>query len=324
MSLTATEQLLIDLLKIPSESGQEKAIIDYLEQKLAGDFQIERIAVSVDRANLWCTTGQPEVVLAAHVDTVPGQLEVGYDEENIFGRGACDNKAAAAAMITAARQALDQGQTNFGLLFTIGEETNFDGALAVQKFLQEKNLQPTKIIIGEPTELLPITAQRGIYVVEINCDGVAEHSSTDHPNSAVHKLIQLLKPLLDTQFPETTFNIGKINGGVADNVVAGSAQATIAFRSARNKIDEQVKTVLDQANIPYRINVLAQIEPVDHTQPPFEKHGVSYFTEMAFLPNSIVLGPGSIKDAHTQNERVARRQLAEVVNIYLDNLSHRT
>lgn len=324
MPLNETEQLLIDLLKIPSESGQETAIVDYLEQKLTGNFQVLRIAVDATRANLWCTTGNPEVVLAAHVDTVPGQLEVRYDDENIFGRGACDNKAAAAAMITAASRARAQGQTNFGLLFTVGEETNFDGAIAVQQFLKEKNLEPKKIIIGEPTNLEAVTAQRGIYVIEVSCEGVAEHSSTDHPNSAVHKLIQLLKPLLDTNFPETTFNVGKINGGVADNVVAGSAVATIALRSARDKIDVQVKAALDQTGIPYQLNVLAQIEPVDHTQAPFKRSGVSYFTEMAFLPNSIVLGPGSIKDAHTQNEHVSRGQLAQVINIYLDILMSKT
>ncbi|HLD17825.1 MAG TPA: M20/M25/M40 family metallo-hydrolase [Patescibacteria group bacterium] len=321
MTLTPTEQLLIDLLNIPSESGHEETIIDTLERILREDFRIQRIPVDDRRSALLCTHGERlDSLLIAHVDTVTGQQEVNVDKKNIYGRGSCDNKGAAAAMICAARTALKENVSNFGLLFTIGEETTFDGARAAEQFLNLHALQPKQIIIGEPTDLEIINAQHGIFCIEVSCKGTREHSSISHPDSAIHKLVHVLHHVLSAPFANTTFHIGKIQGGVAENIVANSASAVLVFRSAQPTIENLVRTVLNQTRIEYAIKVLKNIPPCDHSTSPADRRRVAYFTEMAFFPNSFVLGPGSIADAHSLDEKVAREQLREATEIYVQLL----
>lgn len=322
-SPTPVEQLLLELLAIPSVSGNETAVVNALEQRLKTHFEITRIPADEGRDSLLCLTGTPRVLLCAHVDTVPGVVEVRTDESSIYGRGACDNKGAAAAMITAAEEAIEKGEQNFGILFTVGEETTFDGAIASSGYMKEKGLVPERMIIGEPTGLQVVTGQRGIYVIKIECTGVAEHSSTDTPNSAIHKLVNLLSKLLTHSFPETTYHVGMIEGGTADNVVAGHASATLAFRSTQTDIKEQVEGLLAGLGIEHTHTALFDIKAVDHTPEGQPKQSVSYFTEMAFLENSFVVGPGSIKNAHTNNEFVPKSELNAAVELYKSYLTGR-
>ena len=322
-SSTSVEQFLLELLDIASVSGAETAVVDALERRLKNTFDITRIPSGQGRDSLLCLHGMPRVLLCAHVDTVPGIVEVRTDALSIFGRGACDNKGAAAAMVIAAEQSLTDGLTDLGILFTVGEETTFDGAIASAAYLKEKGIEPERVIIGEPTGLQIVTGQRGIYVIKIECQGIAEHSSTSAPNSAIHKLVHLLSKLLTHSFPETTYHVGLIEGGTADNVVAGHASATLAFRSTHTDIKDQVKAVLTQIGIEHSRTVNQDITAVDHTPAGQPRHTVSYFTEMAFLENSFVVGPGSIKNAHTDNEFVPRDELNEAVEIYKGYLNSR-
>ena len=323
MQLTQTEQLLLDLIAVPSVSGNEQTIVEKVASLFSPSFSVERIQVDETRACLLCAIGSPRVLLAAHLDTVPGRVEPRVDETHVYGRGACDNKGAAAAMIVAALEAAKEGATDFGLLFTVGEETSFDGALAAKAYLEAHAIAPERIVIGEPTDLKTVTAQRGIYAIKVACDGTAEHSSTNHPDSAIHKLVTLLDAFLKNKFEETTYHVGLIEGGTADNVVAARATATLLFRSMNATIAQQVTHALVATNVLHTVEILSDIAPTDHTAPPFERNEVAYFTEMAFLQNSFVLGPGSIKDAHTDNERVPRVELNEAVNLYRAFLPNR-
>lgn len=323
-STTSVEELLLNLLAIPSVSGTETVVIDWLEQRLRTNFKITRIPTGDRRDSLLCLRGTPRVLLCAHIDTVPGVIEIRTHETSISGRGACDNKGAAAAMIIAAQDRAANGQQDFGLLFTVGEETTFDGAIAVSAFMKERGLEPERIIIGEPTGLQVVTGQRGIYVIKIECKGVAEHSSTDTPNSAIHKLVNLLSQFLTHSFPETTYHVGLIQGGTADNVVAGEASATLAFRSTQTDIKERIEVVLAELGIEHTLTTQLDIKAVDHTPAGQPKETVSYFTEMAFLPNSFIVGPGSIKNAHTNNEFVPRSELNAAVELYKGYLNSRS
>ena len=317
MSPTTTEQCLLDLLAIPSVSGHEQRLIQFLEKRLQQTFTFTPIPVDTTRNALLCTTpGTLETLLVAHIDTVSGELPVFMDERAIHGRGSCDNKGAAAAMISAAFTAVERKKTNFGLLFTIGEETSFDGAKAAQAFFETHHIRPTNVIIGEPTHLEIITAQFGIFCFEIQCKGTAEHSSTLHPDSAIHKLVKILNTLLATPFIETTFHIGKIEGGEAENIVASTAKATLLFRSADANLEQKIQQCLASTDIPHNLNVLKRIAHIDNSTAKHPKRTVPFFTEMAFFKNSIVCGPGDIRLAHTPHENVPRDELNKATEIY--------
>ena len=70
--LTPVEQLVLDLLTIPSVSGTEVTVVNWLEARLKASFKIIRIPSGEGRDSLLCLRGIPEVILCAHIDTVPG------------------------------------------------------------------------------------------------------------------------------------------------------------------------------------------------------------------------------------------------------------
>ncbi len=310
-ALQPVEQLLLDLLAVPSVSGSEHAFAEMLCQKLSADFVIQRIPVDEQRFCVLATRGNPKTLFVAHMDTVVAEVDVHCEESFIFGRGSCDNKGSLSAMICALKEAND-----VGLLCTVGEETTFDGAKSASAWLKEHTIIPERIIIGEPTHLQIVTGQRGVLCLEITCKGVEEHSSTDHPQSAIHTLVNLLHALQETRFSDTTMNVALISGGKAENMVAGEARATVVWRSLLPDIKMRVQEALGKIDVPHTHLMKKELAPVDHTSAEFPKNTVAYFTEMFFFDKGIVLGPGGIEDAHTPQEKVSREELKKAVELY--------
>ncbi|WP_243688857.1 M20/M25/M40 family metallo-hydrolase [Geotalea toluenoxydans] len=145
-------------------------------------FAVRRQEVDEDRYNLCLTmgTGEPQLYLVAHVDTVPAwDLEdFGAREEGriIYGLGSADMKGGCAAMIEAwlamASALKPEERPPVGLLLTVGEEENGDGSAA---FLE--NYHPPWAVIGEPTGLIACFAHYGYMEAGFVTRGVRSHSS---------------------------------------------------------------------------------------------------------------------------------------------------
>ena len=165
------EDFLIELIKIPSESGNEKEIGDFIVKRLKNNFKIIKQQVN-NNFNILATKGNPKILISSHLDTVQGNLEVKKDKEYVYGRGACDTKSQIAASIFAAETALSQGLNNFGLLFTVQEEGSFAGAKKACEILPES----VKLIsFGEPTNLKIVKGHNGVVHFKIICRGKAAH-----------------------------------------------------------------------------------------------------------------------------------------------------
>src|SRR5215813_8408638 len=126
------------LVDIESVTGREKAIGEFLFATLGQlaavtGGNVERMHVEPDRFNVLATWGKPTVVLSTHMDTVPPFFPSSEDSEFVRGRGACDAKGIAAAMICAAQQLRARATGNFGLLFVVGEEKDSRGAFTAAK-----------------------------------------------------------------------------------------------------------------------------------------------------------------------------------------------
>jgi acetylornithine deacetylase len=146
------------LVSLETPTGSEQPAIDLLEEVLRrAGYHTLRQPVSRGRDNLYGYRERPELVFSTHVDTVPPHLPLVEDETVIRGRGACDAKGLAAAMIAAAERLAAVGERRVGLLFLVGEENGSDGAKAAADFGPRGRF----LINGEPTENRLSVGQKG-------------------------------------------------------------------------------------------------------------------------------------------------------------------
>ena len=298
--------------------------MEWLARYLADrEWRVQRIPVTDGRFDVLATAGDaPAVTLSTHIDTVPPYIAPRLDGDTIWGRGACDAKGIAASMICAGEMLRAQKKP-VALLFVVGEEVTHDGAEAA-------NRVPTtsKVLInGEPTESKLALGTKGAMRFTLRTKGQAAHSAYPHlGRSAISELVTLLAEVdtlrlpTDAQLGETTINIGKISGGVADNVMAPSAEAHLMARLVTPSPElEQVlrKWIGNRAELEFGITVeLARLGTI----PGLETCVAAYATDIPKLGNwgtPYLFGPGSIHVAHRDDERVSVAELRAAVDAYV-------
>lgn len=315
------------LIDIPSLTGAEKSVGEFLATHLASlGYGVERQEIADDRFNVIATTGEsPRIVFSTHMDTVPPFIASSEDGDYIYGRGSCDAKGIVAAQIFAAEQLRQSGMHNVGLLFTVDEELSSLGAQAANKHSLARECR--FLINGEPTDNRLATGTKGALRLIITTDGRAAHSAyPEAGESAIEKLLDVLEDIRliewpgDSFFGDTTCNIGVLNGGTRPNVIPDHARAELQIRLATDI--EQVKPLVEQA-VAGRAHVefLSAHDPVRlFSVDGFDDCVVRFTTDVPYLSNwgkALLLGPGSILDAHTEHERIAKSELERAIDLYV-------
>lgn len=316
-------ELTRNLVSIESVTGNEHACTEFLRGNLeARGFQVETQAVSEGRANILALKGKPEVVLSTHIDTVPPFIPAGEDSEFIYGRGSCDAKGIIASQVMAAERLMAEGVNNFGLMFLVGEEIMSDGA----RKANESPRGTQYMINGEPTENKLALGTKGFLRVDLHARGRMAHSAYPHlGESAIEKLLDVLADVRRLALPHdpvlgaSTLNIGVISGGRAANVIPDEARAQLVYRTvngAQELLDQLLRLLHGRCE--YKI---VRNTPALHmeTLPGFETDVVAFTTDLPSLTNwgrPILLGPGSIRVAHTDKECVAKADLTHAVELY--------
>lgn len=310
-------------MEIDSTSGREGDVIAHTRALLTNaGWSCALIPVSPGRDDLYATSGDsPVVTLSTHLDTVPPYIPPRREGGRLWGRGACDAKGIAASMICAAER-LRAGGMPVGLLFVVGEETTHDGAAAA-------NLVPTTsrvLINGEPTESTLALGTKGALRLTLRTHGEAAHSAyPELGRSATQALVRLLAELDDLKLPrdellgETTVNIGRLLGGVADNVIAPEAEARLMIRLV-------CAPEIVMARITEWVGDRATIEPGAVVPPVklgvidgFPTSVAAYATDIPKLTHwgtPYLFGPGSIHVAHRDDEHVEESELFKAVDAY--------
>lgn len=316
-------ELAARLMEIDSTSGREGAVVDWLESYLtSADWRVRRIPVSPGRDDLFATgVDAPLVTLSTHLDTVPPYVPPRLADGVLWGRGACDAKGIAAAMILAAAR-LRAENVPVALLFVVGEEVTHDGAEAANAFATTSRV----LINGEPTESSLAIGTKGAMRFTLRTTGQAAHSAYPHlGRSAIADLVTLLKELealplpRDERLGDTTINVGMVEGGVADNVIAPSACARLMARlvgEPETLIAQLRGWVGGRAEIEFGVTVPAVILG---TLPGFPTSVAAYATDIPKLSRwgiPYLYGPGSIHLAHRDDERVRVAELQDAVDAY--------
>jgi acetylornithine deacetylase len=323
------------LVDIESITNNEERIGNYLYDRLSPlaarfDGRLERMEVEPRRFNVFARWGQPlAVTLSTHMDTVPPFFASRDDGEHIWGRAACDAKGIIASMIKAAEALLEAGDRNFGLLFVVGEERNSAGAYRAARTPRGSRY----IVNGEPTGNKLALGSKGALRYEVVATGKMAHSAyPELGDSAIHKLIDALADMrrlpmpVDRLLGPSTLNIGTISGGRAPNVVADEARADIMVRlvgksagikralarAAKGRVE--LRQVLEIPAL--RLN---SVDGIPTTVVAFTTDIPAFGGQWG---EPFLIGPGSIHVAHTLEERVAKSQLTEAVELYQRIVRH--
>lgn len=322
MDIVALTRQLID---IESTTGDEGRVGHFLLQELRRlGYNVQRMVAEGERANVYATAPQqpnPAVVFSTHMDTVPPYVSSSEDEQRIYGRGSCDAKGIIATQIAAAEQ-LRQENTYVGLLFLVGEERDSLGAKVANQHANECKF----LINGEPTENRVAIASKGALRVELTATGKMAHSAyPELGESAIDKLIDAVHRLRSMKLPSDpevgpcTLNIGTIEGGRAPNVISDKAQALLLYRligPSEQLRGDIMQTVGNLAKVEFTLEIpFVRLRTFENLPTMV----AAFTTDIPALTNwgqPLLVGPGSIHVAHTPNEYVEKRQLAEAVELY--------
>lgn len=273
----------------------------------------------------------------------------------LAGRGVVDAKGSLAAMLSATLAFGSRAREMKGTLIfapTVDEET---GGFAGLGALATNGLSPDYAVIGEPTGLDIAICQKGVCWYEITLEGKAAHAATPqfgiNAIEQASKLVvslQSFKPKITHRLlGQPTTNVGVISGGTAPNTVPDRCTITVDRRllPCETPLDARQQVMKELEHLKKKVPMLAYRVQERLTAAPFELPpkldfakrtariiqrvtrrkpnltGIYGFTDARHLRPSpkrpaLILGPGSISQAHVANEHMPKSQLMDAVDIY--------
>jgi acetylornithine deacetylase len=315
--------LATELLSLDTVTGRERDAVDLVARWLvARDWNVTLQEVEPGRSNVWATRAGGGVTFSTHLDTVPPFFTPRLEGGRLYGRGACDAKGIAAAMMIAAQQLADGGEDRVDLLFVVGEEKGSPGARAANRLPATSRW----LVNGEPTESRLASGAKGAQRVIVRVRGREAHSAyAELGQSALEPLIAMLPELhrlalpVDPVLGRTTFNVGVLRAGTEANVVPGLAEAEIMIRLVGDvaPVREAFEGwAAGRAELEWGSHIPAQHF---HVLPGFETAAVAYTSDIPLLGRwgtPLLFGPGSIHVAHTPDEHIEVAELEAAVAAY--------
>ncbi len=332
---------LAQLVSIRSVSREEHAAADYVAAQLAS----AGLAVQRDGNNVWCEFGdapRPRLLLNSHLDTVPpgngwsaDPWTPRHEGDRLIGLGANDAKGCVTAMIASATQlhaASRRGERLSGTLvlaLTAEEETSGRGLSTVVERLGPLDAA----LVGEPTGLTPMIAQRGLLILRGVAHGKTRHPANTPPETAdnavqtaADDLVRLrsfdwgrVHPLLGRCHGHVT----RIDGGIANNVIPDRCEFTLDIRTVPT---ETHASLLDRLRAALSSELAVhsdRLEPVETSPesrivravrralPDTRPAGSPAMSDLVFLRGTpaVKVGPGQSARSHTPDEYVCASEL---------------
>ena len=366
-----------ELIKIPSdETAGEKEVCEYLESYLKSlGMKVLLQKVLPNRPNIIAEVIGDEVgksiMFNGHVDTVPvGDIKKWsmdpysaiIKDNKLFGRGSTDMKGAIASMIIAMKFIMNNVEKfNGKIIFTgvMAEETT---GLGTQKIVEE-NIKADMAVVGEPSDEKIYRAHKGTMWFNLSTYGKLEHSSESNSesNNAIINMMKLimeineiskeLETVENNLVGHPSINVGLIDGGTKQNMIADSCRISIDRRTLpEEKTDEildklrirldGLRSLDDRLTFDLEIDTIREAVEVAESEQIVQEvknalnkvidknpiiSGMKATTDMSILVNqgnipSVIYGPGFIKQAHTVDEFIEVRRLVESSQVYTEIL----
>lgn len=339
--------LLRELVSFPSLSGEEADVADFVEA------YVRRQGVDVQRQGdnvvFSMGTGDDTLLLNSHLDVVPSSSDHPYDpfepveaDGVLYARGSVDAKASGAAMTSALLSLSNDGWMPNGGRVVVGLTTHEESGVETNG-LQELRPELPRLsgaVVGEPTDLQPCVAQKGLLILKIHADGTTAHAARPHRGEnailgAAEAIRQLDVVSLDREDPylgSPTKTVTTIDGGGAHNVVPEHCVFTVDLRTTpaythdeiikrvRSAVDAEVK-VHSKRLVPCATPEDARIvRAAQAAVPDAEPFGSPTSSDWVFLHDvpTVKMGPGHSERSHTGGERIAVADVERAVEVYRD------
>lgn len=337
--------LLKQLISIPSVSRDEQLAADCLQQ------YIEALGMETSRKgnNVWCMSPgfdlqKLTLLLNSHIDTVKpvsGWLKDPFTphlESNgkLYGLGSNDAGASLVSLLQVFLTLCQESQP-YNLLFLASCEEEVSGKGGIESVLSD--LPPVNFaIVGEPTEMHPAIAEKGLMVIDVEAHGKSGHAARDEGENAIYKVLDDIRWFRDYQFPKVSkmlgpvkMNVTVIHAGTQHNVVPDLCTFTVDVRSNECYSNEQLFAEI-KAHISgepkarsFRLN--SSLTPTDHplvqraTALGRKSFGSPTLSDQALMPfPSMKMGPGKSSRSHTADEFVFVQEIEEAIHLYLQLL----
>jgi acetylornithine deacetylase len=317
--------LLAELVGISSVSGQEDLATFMLANALeVSGLAVTRMPVDDKRQNLLICFGEPKVLLTSHIDTPSHPAQVsGIKDGLVYGRGACDAKGQIVAMLAGCLALKRMKLSGFGLLIVVGEEDGGVGAKAALSDLRYLNVR--YLVNGEPTNNKLVTIGRGCIDIDVSfctAPNGGRSMGTDANTQAVNFLQRLLQVRLPSHplLGDSNVNVGLIHGGQGRSVPSSSCKVGLCFRCVSPTSDaiELVHFLAPTA----QIAIGYRCEPCELMTLPGCDCDVALFgSDIGIFKQlnckMLMIGPGSISNAHKADEFLSISELAKEAELHV-------
>ncbi|MDR1679111.1 MAG: M20 family metallo-hydrolase [Prevotellaceae bacterium] len=338
----------IDLLKkliaIPSFSKEEAALADFLQN------HIESLGYEVFRKdnNLWLMSpafelSKPTLLLNSHIDTVKPVQGWSSDpfipiEKNgkLIGLGSNDAGASLVSLLYSFFTLSAKNQP-YNLIFAATAEEEISGANGIENLLKElPNIDIA--IVGEPTNMQPAIAEKGLMVLDCTTFGKAGHAARNEGENAIYKALPDIEWFKNHRFEKTSDLLGEvkmsvtmINAGTQHNVVPDRCSFVVDLRSNeyysnQELLDEIEKSV--QCEVRARSTRLNS-SSIDKNHAIIQKcismglqpFGSPTLSDQALMPfPSLKMGAGDSARSHTANEFIFIEEIENAIQTYIELL----
>lgn len=337
--------LLSRLIAIPSTSREEEKAADFLQSYI----EMQGMMTGRKGNNVWCISPmfdlqKPTLLLNSHIDTVKpvsGWRKAPFTptlESNgkLYGLGSND---AGASVVSLLQVFLTLCRTTqpYNLIYLASCEEEVSGKNGIECVLPL--LPPINFaIVGEPTEMQPAVAEKGLMVLDVTATGRSGHAARNEGDNAIYKVLDDIAWFRDFRFPKESPLLGAVkmsvtilNAGTQHNVIPDCCTFTVDIRSnecySNQELYEEIcKHIRCEAKArSFRLN--SSHTPNDH--PVIQKaismgrvpFGSPTLSDQALMPfPSLKMGPGKSSRSHTADEFIFVREIQEAISCYLELL----
>ena len=336
--------LLSSLISIPSVSRDEEKVADFLQN------YIEESGIMTGRSgnNIWCIspmfdTRKPTILLNSHIDTVKPvngwrkhPFTAKMENGKLYGLGSNDAGASVVSLFQVYRY-LSATEQAYNLIFLASCEEEVSGKNGIESVLPL--LPPITLgIVGEPTEMHPAIAEKGLMVLDVNAYGKAGHAARNEGENAIYKALDDIQWFRNHRFEKESpllgpvkMSVTQVNAGTQHNVIPDLCSFVVDIRSNECYSNEELYQEI-VANVKSEVKARSFRLNSSHieTEHPLVKRamelgrvpfGSPTLSDQALMKfPSIKIGPGKSSRSHTADEYILVTEIEEAIKLYIELL----